>query len=450
MLRRKIEKDILSWIDTGDKALAVYGVRQCGKTFIIRECLKKRGCDWVEFNLIRQKGVVDILRDASTTDDLILRLSLFSGKKITPGKTIIFFDEIQKYKEIVTRIKFLVEDKRFRYILSGSLLGIEITNLRSAPVGYLETLTLYPLDFEEFLQVFTVDEKIVDSLRSSYKDETPVDEVIHKRMLEFFSLYLIIGGMPAAVEEYSTTGDIDRVMKVHKSIIERYRLDFTQCESEDGKLMIRDIYDRIPSELNEKNKRFKIADLRKSLRYDRVEDSFLPLVRSGAALKVTNATEPTIPLMLKEKNSLFKLFLSDAGLLSTIYGRMCKLRIVSGEGDRARGAVYENVVAQELTAHGYRLYYYNSRKNGELDFVIEQERKALPIEVKSGKDYERHSALDNVLEISEYGIDKAVVLSPGNVKRDGKLVYLPVYMVMFLSDNPEWTYDISPARFRFS
>ena len=157
MLRRKIEKDILSWIDTGDRALALYGVGGCGKTFIIRECLRKRDCDWVEFNLIRQKGVVDILRDASTVDDLILRLSLFSGKKITPGKTIIFFDEIQKYKEIVTRIKFLVEDKRFRYILSGPLLGVEITNITSAPAGYLETLTLYPLDFEEFLQVFNID-----------------------------------------------------------------------------------------------------------------------------------------------------------------------------------------------------------------------------------------------------------------------------------------------------
>ena len=450
MLSRKIEKDILSWIDTGDKALAVYGVRQCGKTFIIRECLKKRGCDWVEFNLIRQKGVVDILRDASTTDDLILRLSLFSEKKITPGKTIIFFDEIQKYKELVTRIKFLVEDKRFRYILSGSLLGVEITNLRSAPVGYLETLTLYPLDFEEFLQVFNVDEKIVESLRSSYKDETPVDEVIHKRMLEIFSLYLIIGGMPAAVEEYSTTGDIDRVIKVHRSIIEQYKLDFTQYESEDRKLMISDVYEKIPSELNEKNKRFKIADIKKALRYDRVGDSFVWLWKAGVALGVFNTTEPTVPLMLNEKNTLFKLFLSDVGLLTTLYGKTCKLQIVSGNGDMNKGAVYENVVAQELTAHGYRLYYYNSKKKGELDFVIEQEGKALPIEVKSGKDYERHSALDNILGISGYGIDKAVVLSPGNVKRDGKLVYLPVYMVMFLSDNPEWTYDISPARFSFS
>ncbi len=343
-----------------------------------------------------------------------------------------------------------MEDRRFRYILSGSLLGVEITNLRSAPVGYLETLTLYPLDFEEFLQVFNTDEKIVDSLRSSYTDETPVDEVIHRRMLEIFSLYLIIGGMPAAVEEYRTTGDIERVMRIHRSIIEQYKLDFTQYESEDRKLMISDVYEKIPSELNEKNKRFKIADLRKSLRYDRVEDSFVWLWKAGVALGVFNTTEPTVPLMLNEKNTLFKLFLADVGLLTTLYGKSCKLQIVSGKGDMNKGAVYENVVAQELTAHGFRLYYYNSKKKGELDFIIEQAGKVLPIEVKSGKDYERHSALDNVLGISGYGIDRAVVLSPGNVKKDGKLVYLPVYMVMFLSDNPEWTYDISPARFSFT
>ena len=449
MLTRKIEKDILKWIDGSDKALALFGVRQAGKTFIIRECLKKSGCDFVEFNLIRQPEVVDILSRATSVDDLILKLSLYSGKKITPGSTFFFFDEIQKYKEIVTRIKFLVEDGRFRYVLSGSLLGVEITNLRSAPVGYLESFTLYPLDFEEFLQVFDIDEKIMDSLQSCFSSVMPVDDVIHRRMLELFNLYLIIGGMPSAVEKYRTTGDIDAVIREHKSIIEQYKMDFTQYESEDRKLMIEDVYDRIPGELNAKNKRFKIADLRKNLRYDRVEDSFVWLWKAGVALPVFNTTEPTVPLLLNEKNSLFKLFLSDVGLLTTLYGKACKLRIVSGDGDMNNGAVYENVVAQELTAHGYSLYYYNSKKKGELDFIVEHEGKVLPIEVESGKDYERHSALDNVMQIEEYGIDRAYLLCPGNVRSDGRITYLPIYMLMFLSDNPEWTYDISPARFSF-
>lgn len=448
MLKRKIEKDIMHWIESSQKALLVYGVRQAGKTFIIRECLKKAGCDYIEFNLIRQPEIVDILDGATGIDDLILKLSLFSEKRIVPGKTVFFFDEIQRYKEIVTKIKFLVDDKRFRYILSGSLLGVEIINLKSAPVGYLQTLNMYPMDFEEFLQVFNVSEAVIGKLRSAFQTKAPVDEVIHGKIMEIFNLYMIIGGMPAAVEKYRTTGSIDDVMDEHRAIIEQYKVDFTQYEEENRKLMITNIYELIPAELNEKNKRFMIADLRKNLRYDRVEDSFTWLWKAGAALAAFNSTEPTVPLLLNEKNSLFKMFLSDVGLLTTIYGKACKLKIVSKEKDINKGAMYENVVAQELHAHGYKLYYYNSKKKGELDFVVEHGGKALPIEVKSGKDYENHSALDNVMEVAEYGIQEAIIFSYDNVKVSGRITYYPIYMVMFLQDNTVDFIDISVDRFK--
>lgn len=448
MLKRKIEKDIMRWIEGSDKALLIYGVRQAGKTFIVRECLKAAGCDYIEFNLIRQPEIVDILDGATGIDDLILKLSLYSDQKIVPGKTFFFFDEIQKYKEIVTKIKFLVDDKRFRYILSGSLLGVEIVNLKSAPVGYLQTLNMYPLDFEEFLQIFNVGQPVLDKLRNAFTAKTPVDEVIHGKIMEMFNLYLIIGGMPAAVEKYRTTGSIDDVMDEHRAIIEQYKLDFTQYEEENRKLIITHIYELIPAELNEKNKRFMIADIKKGLRYDRVEDSFTWLWKAGVALGVFNTTEPTVPLMLNEKSTLFKLFLSDVGLLTTIYGKACKLKIVSKEKDINKGAVYENVVAQELHAHGYPLYYYNSKKKGELDFVIEHSGRVLPIEVKSGKDYEKHSALDNVMATQEYGIREAYVFTNDNVKTDGKLTYFPIYMVMFLQDDPIDFIDISVDRFK--
>lgn len=448
MLKRKIEKDIMRWLEGSDKALLIYGVRQAGKTFIIRECLRAAGCNYIEFNLIRQPEIVDILDGATGIDDLILKLSLYSDKKIIPGKTFFFFDEIQRYKEIVTKIKFLVDDKRFRYILSGSLLGVEIVNLKSAPVGYLQTLNMYPLDFEEFLQVFNVGEPVLDKLRSAFAAKTPVDEVIHGKIMEMFNLYLIIGGMPAAVEKYRATGSIDDVMDEHRAIIEQYKLDFTQYEEENRKLIITHIYELIPAELNCKNKRFMIADIKKGLRYDRVEDSFTWLCKAGVALGVFNTTEPTVPLMLNEKSTLFKLFLSDVGLLTTIYGKACKLKIVSKEKDINKGAVYENVVAQELHAHGYPLYYYNSKKKGELDFVIEHAGQVLPIEVKSGKDYEKHSALDNVMSAKEYGIREACVFTNGNVKTDGKLNYYPIYMVMFLQDDQMDFIDISVDRFR--
>ena len=448
MLKRKIEKDIEKWIENSEKAILIYGVRQAGKTFIIRECLKRNECEYIEFNLINQPELVEILRDSTGIDDLILKLSLYSEKKIIPGKTIFFFDEIQRYKEIVTKIKFLVEDKRYRYILSGSLLGVEIINLKSAPVGYLQTLNMYPMDFEEFLQIFNVDENIINNLRNCFLTKTKVDEIIHNKIMEMFNLYLIIGGMPAAVERYRNTENIDEVMEEHRAIIEQYKLDFTQYEEENRKLIITHIYELIPAELNEKNKRFMIADINKSLRYERISDSFVWLWKSGVTLGVFNTTEPTIPLMLNEKSALFKLFISDVGLLTTIYGKSCKLKIVNKEGDINKGAVFENVVAQELHAHGYPLYYYNSKKFGEIDFIVEQNGKSLPIEVKSGKAYNKHSALNNLMNAKEYGIEEAFIFTNDNVKIEGKLNYLPIYMVMFLRDEPMEFADIRVGRYR--
>ena len=448
MLKRKIEKDIEKWLDNSEKALLVYGVRQAGKTFIIRECLKRNECEYIEFNLINQPELVEILRDSTGIDDLILKLSLYSEKKIIPGKTIFFFDEIQRYKEIVTKIKFLVEDKRYRYILSGSLLGVEIVNLKSAPVGYLQTLNMYPMDFEEFLQIFSVDETIINNLRNCFLTKTKVDEIIHNKIMEMFNIYMIIGGMPAAVERYRNTENIDEVMEEHRAIIEQYKLDFTQYEEENRKLIITHIYELIPAELNEKNKRFMIADINKNLRYDRISDSFVWLWKSGVALGVFNTTEPTIPLMLNEKSALFKLFISDVGLLTTIYGKPCKLKIVNKESDINKGAVFENVVAQELHAHGYPLYYYNSKKLGEIDFMVEQNGQSLPIEVKSGKAYNKHSALNNLLDVKEYGIEGAFIFTNDNVKIEGKFNYLPIYMVMFLRDEPMEFADIRVGRYR--
>ena len=448
MLKRKIEKDIEKWIENSEKAILIYGVRQAGKTFIIRECLKRNECEYIEFNLINQPELVEILRDSTGIDDLILKLSLYSEKKIIPGKTIFFFDEIQRYKEIVTKIKFLVEDKRYRYILSGSLLGVEIVNLKSAPVGYLQTLNMYPMDFEEFLQIFNVDENIINNLRNCFLTKTKVDEIIHNKIMEMFNLYLIIGGMPAAVERYRNTENIDEVMEEHRAIIEQYKLDFTQYEEENRKLIITHIYELIPAELNEKNKRFMIADINKSLRYERISDSFVWLWKSGVALGVFNTTEPTIPLMLNEKSALFKLFISDVGLLTTIYGKSCKLKIVNKESDINKGAVFENVVAQELHAHGYPLYYYNSKKLGEIDFIVEQNGKSLPIEVKSGKAYNKHSALNNLMNAKEYGIEEAFIFTNDNVKIEGKFNYLPIYMVMFLRDEPMEFADIRVGRYR--
>lgn len=449
MLVRKISREIEHWIDNSQKALIIYGARQVGKTYIVRSVLEERGEDYVEFNLIRDKSALEILRGFTSVNDLILKLSLLSEKPLTPHKTFIFFDEIQEYPEIVTTIKFLVENGRFRYILSGSLLGVEVKNIKSAPVGYLQSLTMYPLDFEEFLQLFNVDKKIVDGLKDCYTKRQPVDEVIHKRFNEIFNLYLIIGGMPAAVDAYQRTNNIDDVITEHNSIIEQYKQDFTKYEAQHKRLFLTRIYDIIPAELNEKNKRFNVSDLEKGARYDRIKDDFIWLTAAGVAIATYNVTEPVLPLSLNEKASLFKLFLSDVGLLTTIYGKATKLKIVNGAAGINKGGIFENVVAQELTAHGYASYYYVSKKFGELDFVLEHDGHVLLVEVKSGKDYTRHSALDNVLNVEEYGIPEAFVFSSANISVDGKVVYYPVYMAMFLSEDIEADPVLPLSRFSF-
>ena len=406
--------------------------RQAGKTFIIRKCLNEKGYNNVEFNLLKQPKIIEILETSSSVDDLVLKLSLYSEQKIIPYETIIFFDEIQKYKEIVTKIKFLVEDKRFRYVLSCSLLGVEITNLKSAPVGYLQTITMYPLDFEEFLQVFNISGEIKKVIKSSFIERKTVDSLIHDKLMEIFRLYLIIGGMPVAVQKYVETGNIDDVIIEHQSIIEQYKLDFTQYEEDNKKIQLSYIYEMITSELNEKNKRFKISDIDKNIRLEKVESSFTWLIKAGVALPIYNVTEPLIPLKLNEKQSLFKLFLSDVGLLTTMYGKATKFKVISKDKDINFGSVFENFAAQELIAQGFKGCYHQSKKYGELDFVIEYNGEVLPIEIKSGKDYEKHSALNNVMRLPNNYIKQSFVFTDYNVQVNDNIIYYPIYMLMFI------------------
>lgn len=435
MLVRKIEKNIIDWIENGKKALLIEGARQVGKTYIIRKCLEEKQKDYVEFNLIEQPEIVSLLNRAATVDDLITNLSLFTDKQFIKGETIIFLDEIQEYKEIVTRIKFLVDEGSFRYVLSGSLLGVELKNIKSAPVGYLTTYTMYPLDFEEFLQLYNFTPLLRNSLLKAFKDKKPVDDAVHNKMMRIFNTYLIVGGMPAAVNIFRETRNLEDVVKEHQDIVEQYKKDFTKYEQEEKKIYLTKIYDLIPSLLNDKNKRFNFADLQKGLRFERSEENFLWLSNAGVALPVYNVTEPKMPLKANEKSSLFKLFLADVGMLTTMYGKMVKIKILNEDKSINYGAIYENAVAQELRAHGYELYYYNSKKFGELDFIIEYSQNVLPIEVKSGKDYTRHSALNNVIDVKDYGISQAIVFSNYNTQVKDRITYYPIYMTMFLNDN---------------
>ena len=430
MLYRKIKKIIDEWIGNGKDALLVTGARQVGKSFIIRESLIEKKVDYVEFNFIKQKKLLSIFNAAIEEDEKTFLENLrVASRRVLNDNTIIFFDEIQECKEIVTVVKFLVEHGRYKYVLSGSLLGVELRDLRSVPVGYMTTIDMYPMDLEEFYIANGLGSDVIDSLRDCFNDRKEVDSFIHDTLIDAFYKYLIVGGMPEAVQKYIDTGDFNQVSKIHKKIYRDYKRDFTKYEAKEKKLRLIKTYDLIPSELNSKNKRYTFTNLDKELHFDRYENSFNWLNDAGVSLPVYNSTEATIPLEASKKSNLFKLFLSDVGLLTTAYGTSTILKLLSKEKEINCGAMFENFVAEELIAHGFKLYYFNNKKHGELDFLIEYNDKVVPLEVKSGKDYQIHSALSY---FTKEKFNEGIVLSNYNVSKEDKILYLPIYMVMFL------------------
>ena len=430
MLKRKIDTYLTNYYETNRNALLITGARQIGKTYSIRE-FGRTFKSFIEINFLENPDAVALFKGAKNSSDILLRLSAITTKPLIKGETLIFFDEVQKCPDIVTAIKFLVDEGSYRYILSGSLLGVELNDLRSEPVGYMGVKDMYPMDFEEFISCVGINQQVIDSLRTAWQNRTPVDEFVHSKIMELFRLYLVVGGMPAAVSKYIEMNNLQEVMAVQKDIIKLYKRDIAQYDS-NSKLSIEEIFDLIPPELNAKNKRFILKRLNENAKFERYQNSFLWLKNAGVALPVYNIEEPKLPLLLSRSRNLFKLFQSDIGLLAAQYAEGIQLRIISGDKSINFGSVFENAVAQELVAHGIDVYYYNNKKRGELDFVIELDGKVLPIEVKSGKDYEVHRALTNIMDCSEYDIPEAIIFNNDNINVRGKYIYAPVYMVMFI------------------
>lgn len=437
MLSRKVEKEIHRWLTNSNKALLVSGARQVGKTFTIRKCLHDANANYLEINLIQQPEIIPLIQKAISVDDFIVNISAITNYKFVPGETVIFIDEVQEFSDIVTRIKFWVDDARFKYVLSGSLLGIELKNLRSAPVGYLSEIKMYPLDFEEFLEASGVISETISHLKDCFRQKKPVGDIINNKMMEHFRRYLVIGGMPDAVNEYVTTGNISSVTEIQQNIIDLYKKDFTKYEEKEKRLKLISIYDLMPSELLRQNKRFNYADIKKGLKFERIESSFLWLNAAGVVISTYKATEPRVSLKQNEKSSFVKLYSSDVGLLTCQYGRAMKAGILSEDNKVNLGGIYESAVAQELHAHGFDSYYYNSHNIGELDFLIEENFHIVPIEVKSGKDYTRHTALSKVVNNDEYEVEKAYIFANCDVDVQDKFIYLPVYMCSFIRDDIE-------------
>lgn len=378
--------------------------------------------------------MVEYLNAEMSAEEFLSKLKMIMPEDCKPHETVVFFDKIQKCPEIVTKIKFLVDEGSFKYVMSGSLLGVELRGIASAPVGYLSVLKMYPMDFEEFMVANSVSKTTLDMLKEKFETCTPVDEFIHQKLLSMFFVYLIVGGMPDAVKTYIETKDIREVDKVQRDIITLYKEDFSQYELEEKKLKLKSIYDIIPAELNKKNKKFVFTMLDKELKFDRYENSFLWLKDAGVALPVYNVDAPVIPLLASKSSNVFRLFFSDIGLLTSAYPAETKFELINKNGEVNNGAHFGNAVAQQLTANGFEPYFCKKRNVGELDFVIEMSGKVVPIEVKSGKAYKAHKALNHFMSVPDYHIEKGYVFSVGNVETEGTVTYLPIYMCYLLKE----------------
>lgn len=417
------------------QALLITGARQVGKTYIIEEFGRAEYEHVAEFNLVLDDAARESFRQATSPDDLMLRISIAARQPLIPGKTLVFLDEIQQCPHIVTFIKGLVDRGDYDYILSGSLLGVELEDVRSLPVGYLDEFTMFPLDFEEFCWAMGLTGTAFDIARGCFDAGEPVPDFVHRRLTDLFHRYLLVGGMPAAVTAFIEHGTIDPVRAIQSNIRTYYEHDIKQYAPKDHRLTIQEIYRLIPSELQRQNRRFQVSSIADVQRFTQIEDEFLWLTRANVALPVFNVAAPVAPLKANRERRLLKLFYSDVGLLVGSYGKKSSLGILDGTASMNMGGVYENVAAQELAAHGFdQLYYFTKRTIGELDLLVEtHDGDVLALEIKSGSYFTSHAALDKALAIREYDIDRAYVFAETNVASDHGVTYVPMYMLSLLT-----------------
>jgi uncharacterized protein len=438
MLYRKIESLIEEHLKSGSKKiLLVDGARQVGKSFIIRHVCQKLFSNYIELNMIEDSLGEQLFANTKTTEDFYLQLSMLAGSKMDKKEnTIVFIDEIQEYPYLLTLLKFLAQDNKFTYIASGSLLGVTLSETSSIPMGSIRKVRMFPLDFEEFLYANGMNELVISSLNQKFAKLEALDESTHNKMMDLFRKYLLVGGLPDAVNTYLETKNIQQVREIQSEIHSYYAADASKYDAQ-RKLHIRRVYDLIPSNMENKKKRVVVQKIeeKKGKTFLDYQDEFEYVISAGITLEVQAIANPVFPLIESSGKNLLKLYLNDVGILTGIlYGNNVRA-ILDDERSINLGAVYESVVASELAAHGHKLFYYDNRQKGEVDYLIDDydSLSVVPIEVKSGKDYSVHSALTNFTKNEGYHIKKAFVLSNERViKTKEKITYLPIYYVMFL------------------
>ena len=438
MLYRKIEADIEKHLTSdSNKILIIDGARQIGKTYIIRHVGQKLFENYIEINLLEDSLQQRLFESARTVEDFYLQVSMIAGNRMKDKRsTLIFLDEIQAYPHLLTLLKFLKQDDKFTYIASGSLLGVTLAKTTSIPMGSIQVRHMFPMDFEEFLIANGFNQFSISAMRKKFQALESLDENTHARVMDLFKKYLLVGGLPDAVNTYLNEKNIVSVREIQSEIHEYYAMDASKYDQE-NRLKIRKIYDMIPSNLENKKKRVVVQRIedKRGKRFSDYQDEFDYLIYGGIALEVKAISTPVFPLIESSGKNLLKLYLNDVGILTGILYQHNIRAVLDDVRSINLGTVYESVVASELRAHGHSLFYYDNRSKGEVDFLIDDYDclSAVPIEVKSGKDYTVHSALNHFLSNEDYNIVKGYVLSnERNVTQKGKVIYLPVYYVMFL------------------
>ena len=442
MLYRKIKSYIEEHLKSNeDKILLIEGARQIGKSYIIRNVGTELYDNYVEINFVADDEGEKVFKNVHTTEEFYLNLSMVAGSRLDRyDNTLVFIDEIQHYPQFLTMLKFLREEHRYRFICSGSLLGIALKGTVSVPVGSVIPKKMYQLDFEEFLIANDFGKEAIEYLRKSFEQKRSLAPEVHDKVLGLFKRYLLVGGMPDAVNEYLATHNIVKVREIQEAIIVLYGIDASRYEEEAArKLYIRRIYDMIPSQMENKKKRIVVKDIqnREGDRFSNYVEEFEYLIHSGIAIASNAISNPKYPLAESQQKNLLKLYMNDVGMLSSRLYQYNVRPVLNDIAGINLGSLYESAVAQELKAHYNKLFYYDNKQKGEVDFLVDDSStmSVLPVEVKSGKDYMVHSALNNLMAVPDYHIALSIVFSNDReVRTKGNILYLPIYYVMFMEN----------------
>lgn len=439
MLKRKIYSKLIEWKNSRrTECLVIKGARQVGKTYLVREFGRAEYESFIEINFHMQGSLKVIFEGDKSADEIYKRMTAnIPGIKFIKGKTLIFLDEIQKCSDARTALKFLAEDGRYDVIASGSLLGLaygkddddEVKEVESVPVGYEKQLMMYSLDFEEFLWAYGYDSDTIEYLKEFYISKEKIPAEINTKFNSILQEYLVVGGMPEVVADFVKNKHFGRVQEIQDKILASYADDISQHAKGTEKVKVRKCYDSIPRQLAKENKKFKYSEVESKATSRKFGDSIQWLCDANMVHICYNVVTPYLPLNAYEKESDFKLYMNDTGLLLALFGFATKQALLNGTlKGYAKGGIYENFVAETLVKNGYTLHYYKPDDNSELEFIIEKDGEVVPIEVKAG-----NTATKSLnLFVEKYAPSVAYKLISGNIGESTTKITLPHYLTMFI------------------